>query len=70
MKPAWVDVTWGAGGSTSTLTLEICHNSQNFVGLETMMHLTCTNMPLEGIKQALVQAKESGIRNILALRGG
>ncbi len=44
LKPAWIDVTWGAGGSTSALTLEICTNTQNLVGLETMMHLTCTNM--------------------------
>jgi methylenetetrahydrofolate reductase (NADPH) len=68
--PAWVDVTWGAGGSTSELTLEICHTAQTLVGLETMMHLTCTNMPKEAIKEALQKAKESGITNILALRGG
>jgi methylenetetrahydrofolate reductase (NADPH) len=33
------------------------------------MHLTCTNMPRDKIREALVQAKESGIQNILALRG-
>jgi len=69
VNPAWVDVTWGAGGSTAKLTHEICHNAQNFVGLETMMHLTCTNMPREDVKNALQAAKDSGIRNILALRG-
>jgi methylenetetrahydrofolate reductase (NADPH) len=40
VDPLWIDVTWGAGGSTSAITLEICENSQNFCGLETMMHLT------------------------------
>lgn len=70
MKPFWIDVTWGAGGSTSKLTLEICQTAQNFVGLETMMHLTCTNMPISEFKDALTKAKENGIRNILALRGG
>jgi methylenetetrahydrofolate reductase (NADPH) len=69
MKPFWIDVTWGAGGSTSKLTLEICQTAQNFVGLETMMHLTCTNMPISEFKDALTKAKENGIRNILALRG-
>jgi methylenetetrahydrofolate reductase (NADPH) len=68
-KPAWIDVTWGAGGSTSDLTLEICTNAQKYIGLETMMHLTCTNMQKEKIDSALKQAKEAGIRNILALRG-
>lgn len=69
LGPSWVDVTWGAGGSTSQLTLEICHTSQNYIGLETMMHMTCTNMPREALKDGLQKAKESGIQNILALRG-
>jgi methylenetetrahydrofolate reductase (NADPH) len=68
--PAWVDVTWGAGGSTSKLTLDICTNSQKLIGLETMMHMTCTNMPREELQKALLKAKENGIQNILALRGG
>jgi methylenetetrahydrofolate reductase (NADPH) len=69
LSPAFIDVTWGAGGSTSERTLEIVSNAQKYFGLETMMHLTCTNMPLESIHDALVKAKESGIQNILALRG-
>ncbi len=68
-EPAWVDVTWGAGGSTSTLTLDICKTSQNMAGLETMMHLTCTNLPAEQVGEALKKAKEAGLQNILALRG-
>jgi 5,10-methylenetetrahydrofolate reductase len=39
------------------------------VKLETMMHLTCTNMPIESLATALKQVKEAGIQNILALRG-
>lgn len=69
MDPVWIDVTWGAGGSTSDLTLEICETAQNYCGLETMMHLTCTNMPREEIDNALTRAKAAGIQNILALRG-
>jgi len=69
LDPVWIDVTWGAGGSTSELTLEICETAQNFCGLETMMHLTCTNMPREEIDNALRRAKAAGIQNILALRG-
>lgn len=37
--------------------------------METMMHLTCTNMPVEKLEVALQQCKDCGIRNILALRG-
>lgn len=69
LKPGWIDVTWGAGGSTSTLTMEICKTAQNEVKLETMMHLTCTNLPAEKIYSALEEAKSNGIKNILALRG-
>lgn len=69
LKPEFIDVTWGAGGSTSQLTLEICTTAQSQYNLETCMHLTCTNMPREKIDAALKQAKETGIQNIFALRG-
>lgn len=51
--PEFVDVTWGAGGTSAELTLDIVTNSQSVYGLETMMHLTCTNMPVEKIDNAL-----------------
>jgi len=69
LGPMFVDMTWGAGGSTADVTLDISAKCQNKFGLETNMHLTCTNMPQEQIKKALASAKEAGIRNILALRG-
>ena len=64
----WVSLC--VAGSTSELTLEITDTIQNMVGMECQMHLTCTNMPLESIVNALEVCKEKGIRNILALRGG
>lgn len=67
--PLFIDVTWGAGGSTSNLTMELCQTAQNSFNLETCMHLTCTNMPSSEIDKALAFAKSNGIRNILALRG-
>ncbi|KAI9218612.1 methylenetetrahydrofolate reductase-domain-containing protein [Blastocladiella britannica] len=69
LGPSFIDVTWGAGGSTADLTLEICHTAQTSIGNETMMHLTCTNMSREMVDSALTRAREIGIRNILALRG-
>lgn len=69
LGPEFVDVTWGAGGTTANLTLEICSTAQAVYGLETTMHLTCTNMDRSMIDTALKEAKQAGIMNILALRG-
>eukprot|EP00397_Hematodinium_sp_SG-2012_P006475 GEMP01006506.1.p1 GENE.GEMP01006506.1~~GEMP01006506.1.p1 ORF type:complete len:612 (+),score=116.26 GEMP01006506.1:58-1893(+) len=69
LNPMWVDVTWGAGGSTAQHTFDICHDALKFRGLDVMMHLTCTNMPEEKLREALDKCKEAGICNILALRG-
>lgn len=44
LEPMFVDVTWGAGGSTSDLTLAISANAQKYLGVEVLMHLTCTNL--------------------------
>ncbi|KAI8009361.1 putative methylenetetrahydrofolate reductase [Camellia lanceoleosa] len=68
-NPSFCDITWGAGGSTADLTLEISNRMQNMVCVETMMHLTCTNMPVEKIDHALDSIKSNGIQNVLALRG-
>ena len=69
LEPAFVDITWGAGGSTAELTLEMSGKIQKFFGLDVMMHLTCTNMSRKDLHAALSAAKEHGVRNILALRG-
>ncbi|TFK29728.1 methylenetetrahydrofolate reductase [Coprinopsis marcescibilis] len=69
LGPEFIDITWNAGGRTSDLTSEMVKTCQGLIGLETCMHLTCTNMPKEKVDIALRDAKESGCRNILALRG-
>ncbi|KAJ1550557.1 hypothetical protein HK096_006254, partial [Nowakowskiella sp. JEL0078] len=73
LGPEFIDVTWGAGGATSDLTIEASTlnlpNEKKVYGLESAMHLTCTNLPREKIDFALREAKDAGIRNILALRG-
>jgi methylenetetrahydrofolate reductase (NADPH) len=51
--PEFIDVTWGAGGTSADLTTEIVATAQSVYGLETMMHLTCTNMPVKQIDDAL-----------------
>ncbi|KAF1780120.1 FAD-linked oxidoreductase-like [Phytophthora cactorum] len=69
LEPLFCDMTWGAGGSSAQLTLELSANAQKLSGLEMLMHMTCTNMAEADIKKALDQAKDAGIQNILALRG-
>jgi methylenetetrahydrofolate reductase (NADPH) len=69
LEPAFIDITWGAGGSTAEVTLDLATNFQSNLCLETQMHLTCTNMEVAKIDSALEKAKACGIQNILALRG-
>lgn len=69
LRPLFVNVTFGAGGSTSQKSLELAELCQRELGLTTCLHLTCTNMSRHLIDKALEDAKAMGIRNILALRG-
>ena len=69
LNPIFADFTWGAGGSTSDLTLELCRHIKSESKLNPNMHLTCTNMDASKITEALEGCKESGITNIVALRG-
>lgn len=69
LGPSFIDITWGAGGHLSDLTCEMVGVAQSVYGLETCMHLTCTDMPLEKVDQALQAAYKAGCTNILALRG-
>jgi len=68
-NPRYIDFTWGAGGSTSDLTLELAVEAQKRFGVSTNMHLTCTNMEQEKIVRALEECKKHGVRHIVALRG-
>jgi methylenetetrahydrofolate reductase (NADPH) len=69
LGPTFIDITWGAGGQRSRLTCEMVNAAQAHYGLETCMHLTCTDMEKEKVDQALKQAYKAGCTNILALRG-
>ncbi|KOS19766.1 Methylenetetrahydrofolate reductase 2 [Escovopsis weberi] len=69
LRPLFINVTWGAGGSTAEKSMELARFCQREVGLTTCLHLTCTNMSRDLIDSALEEARALGIRNILALRG-
>lgn len=69
LEPVFVDITWGAGGSTQGASLEIASNIQKYFGLEVMIHLTCTNQSVDDLRRVLERIQQSGCQNILALRG-
>lgn len=69
LRPLFINVTWGAGGSTAQKSLELAELCQRELGLTTCLHLTCTNMNRAAIDKALDDARALGIRNLLALRG-
>ena len=68
-RPMFVTVTWGAGGSTATKSLDLAEICQRQLGIPTVLHLTCTNMNQRLIDETLEVCQSVGIRNILALRG-
>merc|ERR1719428_1478404 len=53
MRPMWIDVTWGAGGSTADTTLSLCETAMDVTGLDVLMHLTCTNVTIDTTRQVL-----------------
>ena len=72
-NPLFVDITWGAGGNpggdTETSSIKIAETSVQYLGLETMLHMTCVGAGKDEITGHLDKAKRLGLRNILALRG-
>ena len=68
-SPAYVSVTYGAGGSTRERTVEITKWIKQELGIEAMAHLSCVGEPVEGLRRILDEIAEAGIENVLALRG-
>jgi methylenetetrahydrofolate reductase (NADPH) len=69
LKPSYVSVTYGAGGSTRELTHDLVIRLQNETQLTIVSHLTCVGSSKEEIHAILTKYQESGIHNIMALRG-
>lgn len=69
LHPAFMSVTYGAGGGTSRYTLDIEKNIDNLYGVPTLAHLTCVSSTHDTVKQQINDIKNSGIKNIMALRG-
>lgn len=69
LKPAFMSVTYGAGGGTSRYTVQIASDIQKSCGVVSLAHLTCVSSTREKVHQVLGELKEKRIENVLALRG-
>lgn len=69
LKPAFMSVTYGAGGGTSDYTVGIASSLQEKYGVTPLAHLTCVSSTREKVQGVLRELKEKGIENVLALRG-
>lgn len=69
LKPDFISVTYGAGGGTSEHTVSIAKDIKDAYGVSSMAHLTCVSSTRETVKKQILDIKEAGIENILALRG-
>lgn len=67
--PAFISVTYGAGGSNSGKQLEIVDYIQNKTDTEALAHITSVGFGKEELEAGLSRFEEKGIRNVLALRG-
>ena len=69
VDPAFVSVTYGAGGSTRDLTRELVSAIQDGTGVTTMAHLTCVAHSADELRELVGQYRAAGIENLLALGG-
>lgn len=69
LGPAYVSVTYGAGGSTRAKTVELVKRLKRDAEVEAMAHVTCVGASREDIASVLDEVAEAGVKNLLALRG-
>lgn len=68
-NPAFISLTYGAGGTTQNASLDIIKRIQVDLELSVMPHFTCVGSSKEHVKNYLHEILGLGIKNILALRG-
>ena len=69
LSPAFMSVTYGAGGGTSKYTLDIAKKIRDEFGVPSLAHLTCVSSTKETVAARIADFKAAGIENVMALRG-
>ena len=69
LHPAFMSVTYGAGGGTSRYTLDIAQNIKRLHGVPTLAHLTCVSSTRRTVHEKIEAIRAAGIENVMALRG-
>ena len=69
LRPAFVSITYGAGGSTRMRTLELAKRIERELGLTVLAHATCIGATRSELRTMFDDLARAGIQNVLALRG-
>lgn len=69
IQPDFASITYGAGGSTRSRTLEYARRLKDELGYTIMPHLTCVGHSRDELKQIIAEFKDAGLSQIMALRG-
>ena len=69
LSPAFMSVTYGAGGGTSKYTLDIAKNIKDRYSVPTVAHLTCVSSTRATVRERIQSIRDAGLQNIMALRG-
>ncbi len=69
LRPSFVSITYGAGGSTRARTVALAKQIQQEIGLTVVAHVTCVGASRSELRSIFDDLARAGIENVLALRG-
>lgn len=69
LRPAFISITYGAGGSTRARTVDLAKQISSQLGLTVMAHVTCLGSTRRELRELFDDLANAGIENVLALRG-
>ncbi|MGE0682869.1 MAG: methylenetetrahydrofolate reductase [NAD(P)H] [Candidatus Binatia bacterium] len=69
LRPSFISVTYGAGGSTRRNTIDIVCRMQEELGIVAVAHVTCVGHSQAELRDVLQELKERDIENLMCLRG-